>query len=415
MQRTLITLVLFACLSILPGMARSVTELTGFSGGAFFRIVVPDETDPVPWNGNLVLWNHGFSLSPIGPVSDLGPLAALQLSQGYAVAASSYKQTGWAVFQTNNDLRAMVDVFRANFGEPAEIIVTGASLGGIVTVAAVEKGDLGNVTGAMTLCGAVGGSRNWDGGTDVRLTYDALCADVPGAFLPGGAEGLPADFDLIQLRLVLAVNACFGVPFGTSDPQQALVRFGRYLNSTQLPPSFVLTDMGFATSGLQNLVHGRGKLNGKVGVTNVGVTYRDPGIDATIERVTPNPGAANRLARNYTPSGAVGDVKIVSLHTDKDGLVIVENESEFASVVPASNLTTAIAIESGPSHCGFTQGEVVASWESLRGWVGGGSQPSAASIQGTCLFLEANGLVQGPCRVDPGFVIPDMDGRIPPR
>ena len=50
--------------------ANAQTVLDGQSdGGAYFRIVVPDV-----WNGDLVIWNHGFSLGPIGPVTDLGPL-----------------------------------------------------------------------------------------------------------------------------------------------------------------------------------------------------------------------------------------------------------------------------------------------------------------------------------------------------
>ncbi|MEJ2133411.1 MAG: hypothetical protein P8Y95_17695, partial [Gammaproteobacteria bacterium] len=60
--------------------------------GAFYKIVVPDA-----WNGDLVIWNQGLFLEPREPVSDLGPLALLQLSEGYAVAASSYQQIGWSL------------------------------------------------------------------------------------------------------------------------------------------------------------------------------------------------------------------------------------------------------------------------------------------------------------------------------
>jgi hypothetical protein len=96
--------------------------------------------------------------------------------------------------------------------------------------------------------------------------------------------------------------------------------------------------------------------------------------------------------------------------------VIVENESEYASVAPASNFSVAVAIEDVGTHCGNTPAEIVASWESMRGWAAGGPQPSAASIQGTCQYIEAtNPLFPGPCRIDPAFVIPDMDGRVPPR
>ena len=127
----------------------------------------------------------------------------------------------------------------------------------------------------------------------------------------------------------------------------------------------------------------------------------------------PKFGAGQHLQDNYTPTGDVRGAKIVSLHTDKDGLVIVENESEYASVVPAANLVTAVAIEPTPSHCGFSNAETAASWESLRGWVAGGPQPTAAGIQALCVVLAPT--VGGPCRIDPAFVIPDMDGRIRPR
>ena len=57
--------------------------------------------------------------------------------------------------------------------------------------------------------------------------------------------------------------------------------------------------------------------------------------------------------------------------------MIVENQSEYASVVPAGNLTVAIVVEEIPSHCEFTPAEALAGWESLRVWIAGGPQPSA--------------------------------------
>ena len=76
--------------------------------------------------------------------------------------------------------------------------------------------------------------------------------------------------------------------------------------------------------------------------------------------------------------------------------------------------TTAVVVEATPTHCGFTPAETVTSWESLRGWLAGGTQPTPASMQDACNFIMAGG-TPGPCRIDPTFVIPDMDGRIRPR
>ena len=108
----------------------------------------------------------------------------------------------------------------------------------------------------------------------------------------------------------------------------------------------------------------------------------------------------------------------MSLHTDGDGLIIVENESEYQSVVPASNLTVAIVDEAGNTHCEFNEAEVIGGWVALTSWVAGAAQPTAADVQGLCQLAVLGGagtVPGGMCRIDPGFVIPDMDGRIPPR
>ncbi len=416
MLRTLRILSLsLVCLIAVAGTGKAITVLDGTTdGGAFFRIIVPDV-----WLGDLAIWNHGFSLSPIGPVTDLGPLVAVQLSEGYAVAASSYQQTGWAVFKTKNDAQNLVKVFTANFGAPNNVLLTGASLGGIVTTTIIENAHIQNLVGAFTFCGAHAGSRNWDGALDLRLVYDAVCADVPTSFIPGGAEGIPVGWPLTVNQTALVVNECLGqlLPAAGRSVSQA-AHLATFLAEKGIPENFISTDIAFYTTfGMSDLVHDPAKLNNKIGITNIGVTYDDPFIDAAIERVSPNPGAANRLRRNYTPDGDVGSVVHVALHTDKDGLVIVENESEYASVVPADKFSVAVAIEGVPTHCMNTPAEIVASWESLRNWVafGPAAQPTAASIQATCEFVELSPLFDGPCRIDPDFVIPDMDGRVPPR
>ena len=87
----------------------------------------------------------------------------------------------------------------------------------------------------------------------------------------------------------------------------------------------------------------------------------------------------------------------VALHTDKDGLVIVENQSEYASVAPADKFTVAVAIEDVPTHCqSHSFAEIIASWESMRVWAAGGPQPTAASIQATCGFIEATNPADSP-------------------
>jgi len=416
MQRTLLTLVsIFAFVLLAAPPATAQTILEGQSpGGAFYRIAVPDGWTPA---SGLVVWNHGFSLAPIGPDVDLGPLADIQLGEGFAVAASSYSQSGWALFQTERDNRELIDAFEAEFGTPDFVILFGASLGGLVTAQGIEQGDLGNVIGAYPICGALGGSRLWDGALDLRLLYDQVCAAVPAATIPGGATGLPfplpPGFD--EFALGSAVNACTGVlqPAETRSLEQT-ARLQKILEVTGLPENFVLTDMGFATFGLTDLVHDPLKLNGRSAISNENVDYGDALVDANIERVAADPFARLFFSENFTPSGDVGATKIVSIHTDKDGLVLVENERDYADRVPMENLTTAIIVEDIPTHCGFNAAELLAGWEVLRAWLAGSPKPTAADLQGACELLESGG-VPGPCRIDPSFAVPPLDGRVRPR
>jgi pimeloyl-ACP methyl ester carboxylesterase len=409
---TLTILALFSTTSM--ANTEPITMVDGMTdGGAYYLIAVPPN-----WNGDLVIWNHGFTLDPPGPLSmdDLGPLAPYQLVEGYAVAASSFQQSGWALFKTKNDLQNMVGEFKDHFGKPNQVIVTGGSLGGAVTAQAIEKAHLGNVVGAYILCGTVAGSRNWDGALDLRLIYDVVAANTPNAHIPGGAEGLPEGSTLTDADIALRVNEATGIllPFALRTPQQS-ANLAKILSVTQIPANFLITDMLYATQNMSDLVHDTQKLNSKLGTGNTGVKdYGDDDINENIARVSPHPGAEKRLERYFTPSGDVGDTKIISIHTDKDGLVIVENQSEYASVVPAQNLTVAIVIEKIPSHCEFTPAEALAGWKSLRAWIAGGQQPTALHIQETCEALESLGL-PGPCRIDSDFVVPSMDVRIRPR
>lgn len=412
MMRTAALAALVLMWSAAGSSANTVLE-GATSGGALIKIEVPDD-----WNGGLVIYNHGFDLGAIVPSPPgLGPLADLQLSEGYAVAASSYRQNGWALYRTKQDLRRLYQVFKTNFGKPTEVYVHGFSLGGIVTAQGIEKANLGNVVGAYPACGAMAGSRSWDGGLDVRLIYDAICADVPGAFIPGGGTGLPERFtesDFTEADMGAALQACFGLfaPPAFRTPDQA-ARLQLMLDETDLPENFIATDMGFAVFALSDLIFDPKKLKGKQGLGNVGVPYEDPDIDANIERVAVQPGAANRHKKNFTPKGKVGDVKIVSTHTSGDGLVIVEQQQPYRDSIDEENITVAVVNEAGNTHCGFTGAELAAGWESLRTWVATDQQPSVAEIQGTCQTIEP--IFGGPCRYDPGFVIPNMDDRVAPR
>jgi len=114
------------------------------------------------------------------------------------------------------------------------------------------------------------------------------------------------DASFTQTNLGLAVHACTGIlaPPAFRTPGQN-GRLKKILDTLLIPGNFLLTDMGYATFAMSDLVHDPRKLSGKIGTGNAGVDYGDPEINASIGRVSPNPGAANRLGKNYTPTGLV--------------------------------------------------------------------------------------------------------------
>ena len=403
----------------------SIISLLGFSGagfcatliegeeqGAFYLIEVPDN-----WNGDLVVWNHGITSSEpsVLDFDDLGPLATVQLSQGYALAASSFRMNGWALFESTRDNENLLRIFNREIGTPNNIFMTGGSMGGLVSEQYLEKGHVGHVAAAYSLCGALAGSNNWDDMIDLRLVYDAVCADVPGAFIPGGADGLPADSTLSGEELTLAVNACTGVllpPLLRTPEQQT--RLDKISHVIRIEGDSLLENMALALVGISNLVHNPEKLKGRNGLWNYFVDYNDPDINANIQRTFPDPGGKQRLRRNYTPRGHIGDAKLLAMHTDKDDLVVVENLSFIKKLIPAENITTAVVVQDTAEHCGFSTAEIIAGWESTRNWVDIGIQPSAQSIQQDCELIELLG-IPGPCRIDPDFVVDKLDSRIRPR
>lgn len=393
--------------------------------GAYWHAMVPDDWQP---GDGLVVWNHGFDLNPLDPLPDLGELYELQLSQGYAVAATSYSQTGWALFTTLRDQRDLVSAFSRRFGEPERIYLTGGSLGGLVSVQGAEAAGLDNVAGVYSLCGALGGSRLWDAALDLRLAYDTVCEDVSGASIPGGARGLtervpPERYESDSLMSALGfvfrdrVNACTGVferRQSRTPGQQD--RLDRLMGLLDIPSEeFFLINMGYATFGLADLVHDPDKLDGGPGSGNAGVEYADSGINANIERFRAAPRNRLRQFASYQPTGELNGARMIAIHTSGDGLVPVESLDAYQRKAPSSALTTAVVDETEPSHCGFSRAEAVAGWNLLRAWTEqGAEQPDAADLQAECQSL-AGSSSDGPCRFAPDFPLGSLDGKVRPR
>lgn len=418
-----------AGLVCLVSSAHAERDLSGqTASGAYYSIRVPDG-----WKAGdtLVLFQHGLSFDPPAPNPDLGPIADLQVSEGYAVAASSFSQRSWAVFTAPDDNAQLLDAFRQQVGTPGAIIPYGGSLGGLVALKLAEDPRFAPVSGVYSACPPAAGSRVWDFGIDTRLAYDVVCKDVNGGDLPTGDSPLTWAYNLGDIpdnlsdledeaRLIqtlLPVNVCTGVNLpdylqnGAMQRRLAQLEAFDHLTSDH----FFLIDMGYSTYGLSDLVRAPDKLNGLNPFTTAGVVYGDSEINAGIERIT-----ADQFAQLYFRwasdfRGRIAPTtKIVSVHTSMDQLVIPANQSVLRQTVPAGQLTSAFVNESTPTHCGFNLAEGVGGWEALRAWIAGSQQPTVQTLQTDCESALSQG-ADGPCRFDPSITPPSFDSQVAPR
>ncbi len=412
------------------------------ASGAYYTIAKP--TGWTAANG-LVIWNHGFQsfmtgfeptdllslLNPFwdgyytGEVQDkpgLGPYAEILLAEGYALAASSYSQTGWAVFDSHISNAELYNQFLTlaaseDLVAPEQFYIVGASLGGIVTMRDLESDLLPDPDGALILCGAVAGSINWFEAFDLRMIYESVCEAVPGADLPrpwyehpellfGEIEFLDSldKCTSISSRLLIDENDPLEVFAWELQNSDAADRLEEILETSDTRNIFFLgLNLWYAVFQIPRLINDESQLNGLIPFQNAGIDYGDGSVNQSALRTVALPSAREALLDNYTPTGNIGTTRIVSIHTSHDGLVKVQNQMALIDALPANQLTVGIVNDSNsPSHCGFTVDEGLAAWHELTDWVNGGPQPSPLDLELNCLATAAD---EVDCNYDPSLSV----------
>jgi pimeloyl-ACP methyl ester carboxylesterase len=130
------------------------------SSGAIYRICMPTAPGNPAWNGDLLIFAHGY-VSPTKPIgipedqlklSDDTSLPEAVNALGYAFATTSYSVNGLAIRQGVADLVDLVDIFVDAKGKPTRIYLVGASEGGLITTLAVEQHP-DKFNGGLAMCG----------------------------------------------------------------------------------------------------------------------------------------------------------------------------------------------------------------------------------------------------------------------
>jgi hypothetical protein len=323
---------------------------------------------------------------------------------------------------TENLRKRFVDTF----GFPEMTLVVGASEGGLVTASIIEqfgvdgKGNL-NYHGALPMCGPLaGGRRNWYGGFDLRVVYQYYCQNLPKASEPQYPLYLgldPANPFPPPDEVVGRINDCTGIllpPDLRSDTQKQ--NLANILNVAKIPENFLLTDMSFATFGLEELTLVR--TGGRNPVTNLGVEYTgstdDEALNDGVYRAGSDPTARAWLISAYDPTGNVL-MPTLTMHTIGDGLVIVENENAYRQTLEMAGYGGNLiqTFTNASRHCQFSFSEFMAVFEALVKWVETAKSPKPRHIVHECEKFRRE--FEDTCNFNLSFEPNPFETRVPKR
>jgi len=397
------TIFLVACSALSLSLSAGVAEASGvktykgkFADGATYLMQVPSN-----WNGTLVLYSHGYVVpgSP-NPAEDVGdPITgAYLLANGYALAGSSYATTGWAIQQALPDQIKVLDTFKTRVGTPTRTIAWGHSLGGMVTAGLVQRYPT-RFDAALPMCGVVaGGVGTWNQALDSAFAFDLLFGTNSGLQVvnitdPNKnieiAEGLLAEAQkTAQGRARIALTAALDDTPGWYDPlspepsptDYVTQEANQYLWLANIDFLFgfdfraELEGRARGNPSWNNGVDYEKQLQNSVDYPEVQALYQKAGLNLDDDvqalnnaaRIKAKQSSVAYLEHNIIFDGQI-HIPVLTLHTQGDGLVVVEDESAYKDVVDEEHdgalLRQLFVHRAG--HCEFTPAETVVAFRAL--------------------------------------------------
>ncbi|HEY6792993.1 MAG TPA: DUF6351 family protein [Trebonia sp.] len=372
------------------GGTGTVSTVTGsLSDGATYELQCPAGG----WNGTLFLFSHGYvvpgAANPAADASD--PVtAAWLLSNGYALAGSSYSTTGWSVQQAIPDQAATVAAFGRDYRAPRHTVAWGESLGGMITAGLVQ--DYPRLfSAALPACGVLsGGVATWNTALDAEVAFQQLIApnvqvaDItdPTANLTAAETALAAAQKTPQGRARLALVSAMGdTPgwFTPGSPEPAATDYTaqeanqfEWASEVTFPFTFDFrAELEARAGGNPSWTTGvnfAAQLAKSTDSREVKALYAAAGLSLgtdlrtlnTAPKISANPASVRYLADNIAYTGQIS-VPVLTMHTTGDGLVVPENEQAYRQAVDqagdASLLRQVFVDRAG--HCAFTPAEFI--------------------------------------------------------
>jgi pimeloyl-ACP methyl ester carboxylesterase len=347
--------------------------------GGLYRIEIPES-----WNGELVLYAHGFVTNLGAQGSNLrvpnDPIRQHLVSHGFAWAASSYRCNGYVPGQGLLDTMMLVDLFtKANGGAaPRRTYLTGTSMGGHVTLLGMQEFPT-SFAGGLAMCPA---------GPEL---FDFFAAVSAAAEVVTGVqfsrETLESD--------VAKMTEIVGTPPAYTDKGRQLASIEIQLSGGPRP--FAME--GLSSRFIQNMSTSEAALVGSVtpgnrALTNSHIVYTiADGLGLTSEEVNRRVRrkAADPAIRN--PDGPYEEVVPFDGHIARPTLTMHGTGDLFVPVFLEQTLKRAV-IASGnqrllvqrlfriAGHCRFSEPEQIRAFDDLVKWVREGVMPEGDEVFG---------------------------------
>jgi hypothetical protein len=408
------------------------SQCTGEIDGAKYSIKLPQR-----WNGTLLLYSHGYRFAEPAPpdfsavetnaqVSSTDSdgtgsdaLSQQLLAEGYALAGSSYKSNGWAVGDGVTAGSELHSQFVKLVGKPKRTYVWGDSLGGLITEVIAEENPSW-VDAAAPMCGAVAGPNyNFDVALDVAYAIKALID--PSLKLTGytSAQDAANNWKHASAAVVKAASDVAGggtakVLFIGSlvDAPTATATYDGHDITSQVKARVeaMLTALAFGTSGryeLEQRVGGNPSTNANADyakrispseatliATVGGNVNRLEAALANVPRVSADESARQAIEKLGDTTGNIS-APTVTMHTEDDPLVLVQNESVLASrtrtagksgnlvqlyIGPPTTYSESTKAPYGAGHCNFSNEQRVGLIQVLDRWVRTKAYPVQSGI-----------------------------------
>jgi pimeloyl-ACP methyl ester carboxylesterase len=353
-------------------------------GGAIYRICMPASR---PWNGDLVIWAHGYVevTRPVAiPEEQLclgGTFCVPDITNalGFGFITTSYRMNGMVTTGVE-DVVELVDLFTAAHGAPRRVYLVGASEGGLVTTLGAERRpDV--FDGGLAACGPIGDfHRQIDYYGDFRVLFDYF---YPG-LMPGTPMSIPDDlianfetffsdtvvpvvFDPANVGLLIQLQKTTHATYDPNDPasQVKTLHDGLWYNV-------------FATNDII------AKLGG-VPFDNIGRMYRgsndDAALNAAVARIAADPGALATADALFATTGVLHK-PLVTLHTTMDQQVAFVQELLYNQKLRDEGLSGEHVLIPAfrYGHCNFKPWEALLSFALLIRGVNGTAPAGIESL-----------------------------------